>query len=264
MGKGGGPSIAGFVNPTDADSGGRRVLSYKDICLGEENEESADESMESDSDEFSGSDEERSSSKDESDDQSEAAEDDKDKNVDGDPRIGDMIGRTVKVDSNTMKPRNGVWEETVTGRGKFARLCVEVDLCRPLVSKFELLGRTYSVEYEGLHLICFGCGKYGHRSEGCPTKVQQQDIQYELSQMYMGDNQVVEARERNEPIVVPQTNVCVTNRAIDGGVCNMRPPDPPGSVWAKDSIQGGPIKDDHSNQGALIALKGVGPKPSDC
>lgn len=23
------------------------------------------------------------------------------------------------------------------------------------------------MEYEGLHLICFGCGKYGHLAEGC-------------------------------------------------------------------------------------------------
>ncbi|KAJ1423981.1 Zinc finger, CCHC-type [Sesbania bispinosa] len=67
-----------------------------------------------------------------------------------------------------MKPKNGVWEETTTERGKFARLCVEVDWKKPLISQFELLGRDYSVEYEGLFLICFTCGKYGHRKEGCP------------------------------------------------------------------------------------------------
>ncbi|KAJ1395323.1 Zinc finger, CCHC-type [Sesbania bispinosa] len=85
-------------------------------------------------------------------------------------KIGDTIGRTVRIDSNTMKPKNGVWDETVTERGKFARLCIEVDLRRSLVSQFELLGRTYSVEYEGLYLICFSCGKYGHRADGCPLK----------------------------------------------------------------------------------------------
>ncbi|KAJ1422584.1 Zinc finger, CCHC-type [Sesbania bispinosa] len=86
-------------------------------------------------------------------------------------KIGDTLGRTVKVDSNTMKPKNGVWEETTTKRGKFACLCIEVDLKKPLISKFELLGRSYNVEHEGLYLICFSCGKYGHRSDGCPLTV---------------------------------------------------------------------------------------------
>ncbi|MED6126281.1 hypothetical protein PIB30_076848 [Stylosanthes scabra] len=29
------------------------------------------------------------------------------------------------------------------------------------------MGQTLNIEYEGLHLICFGCGKYGHRVEYC-------------------------------------------------------------------------------------------------
>ncbi|KAJ1416829.1 Zinc finger, CCHC-type [Sesbania bispinosa] len=33
----------------------------------------------------------------------------------------------------------------------------------------DLNGRIYKVEYEGLHLICFHCGRYGHRREACPT-----------------------------------------------------------------------------------------------
>ncbi|KAJ1380290.1 Zinc finger, CCHC-type [Sesbania bispinosa] len=84
-------------------------------------------------------------------------------------RIGDSLGKTVRVDSNTLKPKNGVWDETVTERGKFARLSIEVDLKQPLISSFELLGRSYTVEYEGLHLICFNCGMFGHRKDECPS-----------------------------------------------------------------------------------------------
>ncbi|MED6175226.1 hypothetical protein PIB30_076413 [Stylosanthes scabra] len=43
-----------------------------------------------------------------------------------------------------------------------------------LVPVIDVLGRDFKVEYEGLHLICFGCGKYGHRIEQClsvPKKV---------------------------------------------------------------------------------------------
>ncbi|QHO14150.1 uncharacterized protein LOC110262665 [Arachis ipaensis] len=44
----------------------------------------------------------------------------------------------------------------------------EIDLRRKLVLAIEVLGREFKIEYEGLHLICFGCGRYGHRREECP------------------------------------------------------------------------------------------------
>ncbi|MCH86877.1 hypothetical protein A2U01_0007737, partial [Trifolium medium] len=69
--------------------------------------------------------------------------------------IGNRIGTTVKVDKNTL----------LQERGKYARLCVEVDLSKPLLAMFELKGRHYKVEYEGLHLLCLKCGRYDHLSE---------------------------------------------------------------------------------------------------
>jgi hypothetical protein len=35
---------------------------------------------------------------------------------------------------------------------------------------FMIKGRKYNVEYEGLHLLCKICGKFGHYSEGCSEK----------------------------------------------------------------------------------------------
>jgi hypothetical protein len=35
---------------------------------------------------------------------------------------------------------------------------------------FTIKDRTFKVEYEGLHLLCLGCGKFGHYVEGCPMK----------------------------------------------------------------------------------------------
>jgi hypothetical protein len=81
-----------------------------------------------------------------------------------DPRIlhfiGNRIGQTVKVDKNTL----------LQERGKYARLCVEVDLSKPLLAMFELKGRHYKVEYEGLHLLCLSCGRFDHYLGGCPNK----------------------------------------------------------------------------------------------
>jgi hypothetical protein len=74
--------------------------------------------------------------------------------------IGDRIGETVKVDRNTIFQK----------RGKYARVCVEVDLNKPLLAMFELKGKIYKVEYEGLHMLCRSCGKFGHYVEGCSEK----------------------------------------------------------------------------------------------
>lgn len=55
-------------------------------------------------------------------------------------------------------------------RGKYARICVEVDLDKPLLPMFEIKNHIYKVEYEGLHLLCLACGKYGHYREHCNAK----------------------------------------------------------------------------------------------
>ncbi|XP_058727166.1 uncharacterized protein LOC131598601 [Vicia villosa] len=74
--------------------------------------------------------------------------------------IGDRVGKSVKVDKNTLKQE----------RGKYARICVEVNLTKPLLAMFTIKGRRYKIEYEGLHLLCLKCGKFGHYKEGCPTQ----------------------------------------------------------------------------------------------
>lgn len=73
-------------------------------------------------------------------------------------RLGHIIGPVIKIDNNTITAQ----------RGKFARLAVELDLQKPLVSQFNLEGRIQKVEYENLPTICFGCGKFGHFKDTCP------------------------------------------------------------------------------------------------
>jgi hypothetical protein len=74
--------------------------------------------------------------------------------------IGNIVGKTVKVDKNTLTQE----------RGKYARLCVQVDLTKPLLAMFTLKGRKYTIEYEGLHMLCMTCGRFGHYKEGCQIK----------------------------------------------------------------------------------------------
>ncbi|WJX69456.1 hypothetical protein P8452_53697 [Trifolium repens] len=74
--------------------------------------------------------------------------------------IGNRVGKTVKVDKNTLTQE----------RGKYARLCVQVNLTKPLLAMFTIKDRKYNIEYEGLHLLCTTCGRFGHYKEGCPDK----------------------------------------------------------------------------------------------
>ncbi|XP_016173927.1 uncharacterized protein LOC107616489 [Arachis ipaensis] len=74
-------------------------------------------------------------------------------------RIENIVGRTMRVDTHTAEKC----------RGKFARLCVELNLTEPLVSQYSINGTKYRVEYKGLHCICFNCGMAGHEKSNCAT-----------------------------------------------------------------------------------------------
>ena len=71
--------------------------------------------------------------------------------------ISEVVGKFIRVDYNTEEAQ----------RGKFARVAVEINLSKPLVSQFLIDGSIQRVEYEDLPVICFKCGKYGHTNEFC-------------------------------------------------------------------------------------------------
>ncbi|RYR11260.1 hypothetical protein Ahy_B05g079723 [Arachis hypogaea] len=78
-------------------------------------------------------------------------------------KVGKSIGTMLKIDEHT----------SIHSREKFTRICVEVDLRKKLVPSFLALGKDFRLEYEGLHLICFNCGRYGHKYDGCPEKMKE-------------------------------------------------------------------------------------------
>ncbi|KAL7218869.1 hypothetical protein ACSBR2_012023 [Camellia fascicularis] len=72
--------------------------------------------------------------------------------------IAKVLGVPLKIDINT----------AMASRGKYARVCIEMDLRKPLVSQFAIGKNIYLVEYEHLHSVCFSCGRVGHVKEVCP------------------------------------------------------------------------------------------------
>ncbi|RYR69097.1 hypothetical protein Ahy_A03g015629 isoform A [Arachis hypogaea] len=82
-------------------------------------------------------------------------------------RVGLTLGTMLKIDRAT----------SIHSCGRFARICVDIDLTKKLIPRISVLGSTLNVEYEGLHLICFICGLYGHRSEDCSENISDDNSQ---------------------------------------------------------------------------------------
>lgn len=77
-------------------------------------------------------------------------------------RVGKRIGKLIRADSTII----------LTTRGKFASMCVEVDITKPLLAKFSLRQKVRRIEYEEIHLVCFKYVIYGHSSETCGAERQ--------------------------------------------------------------------------------------------
>ena len=75
-------------------------------------------------------------------------------------KVGEKIGKPIKIDEAT----------SLVLRDHFARMWVEIDLEKSLISKFQLMCKVKKIEYEGIHLVCFSCDRFNHRKDECPSK----------------------------------------------------------------------------------------------
>ena len=93
-------------------------------------------------------------------------------------QIGEAIGRVLRIDSHT----------AMEARGRYARLCIQLDVNKPLINTI-LIGRfEQSVVYEGLHKLCFSCGRIGHRVEACPLIIKKPEPPVEGGPMRAGED----------------------------------------------------------------------------
>ncbi|XP_030923116.1 uncharacterized protein LOC115950001 [Quercus lobata] len=78
--------------------------------------------------------------------------------------IGQAIGIVLWIDTHTASE----------ARGRYARLCVQVDINKPLIYTV-LIGKfQQSIVYEGIGKLCFSCGRVGHRRDNCCYTIKSQ------------------------------------------------------------------------------------------
>lgn len=81
------------------------------------------------------------------------------------------MGKSLKIDVHTIKENHNGGELNITKRGRFGRISVEINLEKKLVPRIKIRNKIYKIEYEGLNLICFNCGRYGHHKDNCPMLI---------------------------------------------------------------------------------------------
>ncbi|KAL8159681.1 hypothetical protein V2J09_001218 [Rumex salicifolius] len=81
-------------------------------------------------------------------------------------QIGNKLGRVLKIDKTI----------STAERGRYTRMSVEIDVTKPLLSNFYMNGKIWKIQYEGLRMVCFDCGKIGHQSGHCVTSVEDKMI----------------------------------------------------------------------------------------
>lgn len=72
-------------------------------------------------------------------------------------QIGQMLGKVLRINTHT----------EMEARGRYAQICVQVDIAKPLITMVRVGQRNHLVLYEGVSKLCFSCGRLGHRKEIC-------------------------------------------------------------------------------------------------
>ncbi|KAL5797474.1 hypothetical protein ACOSQ2_002294 [Xanthoceras sorbifolium] len=84
-------------------------------------------------------------------------------------KLGDILGKTCRVDQIT----------EAQSRGRYARLCIEIDISKPLRSSMKVDGKIIRIEYENLSMVCFTCGKVRYVQGNCKEGDMDQGIPIE-------------------------------------------------------------------------------------
>ncbi|KAA8549778.1 hypothetical protein F0562_001205 [Nyssa sinensis] len=135
--------------------------------------------------------------------------------------VGRKLGKPLKNDSNTV----------AAARGKYACLCLEIDLMKPLKTSLNLDGITIQVEYESVHAVCFECGRAGHMKEWCRYKAAEKPPEKETTNMPAREKLVVSGEcngagniHQKESIASKLSPASVSEKPVTVNLADSQPP----------------------------------------
>ena len=67
--------------------------------------------------------------------------------------VGQKLGKLLKVDAIT----------SAAIRGRYAKLCVQINIANPLPKRVKIGSFWQDIVYENLPMMCYKCGRFGHR-----------------------------------------------------------------------------------------------------
>ena len=71
--------------------------------------------------------------------------------------MGKKLGKLLKVDAIT----------SVAIRGRFAKVCVQINIANPLPKRVKIGSLWQDIVYENLPMLCYKCGRIGHKETQC-------------------------------------------------------------------------------------------------
>lgn len=84
-------------------------------------------------------------------------------------QIGSTIGTILRINTH----------RAVEARGKYARLWIQLNVNKPLITSILIGELEQLVSYEGIQTLCFSCGRFGHWKESCPYSIRPTSPQLE-------------------------------------------------------------------------------------
>lgn len=125
--------------------------------------------------------------------------------------IGSALGPVLRIDSYT-----------ATGsRGSYTRLCIQIEIDKPLITSICIGRMVQQVKYEGISSLCFCCGRLGHKQENCGYQIKQQQRPESIPAENEGLKKAVENSSKTNYgpwMLVTRRKNLVRNRQVKGNI----------------------------------------------